>query len=174
VYGKDGEPAWSIAESSALRLSAGARSLELTVDGTTLELEPQHGDIPGHDARTGWWVEDADAPGASIVVECLGERLMAALLAADGWSLMVGTRREAQRYDGDWLRFTGGQAIGAAYRAPNAPRTLGPGRLAWADEECLVAMLPDGRRRLYRRLAAGEPVPCMFRADQRGRVRLPL
>lgn len=167
LYGDGGEPEWSIAGAPALRVSRAGRSLELRLEGTTLQLEPQHADIPGHDARTGWWVEDSAAPATSIVVECLGERLMAALLAPDGWALIVGGRRNAQRYDGDWLRFTGGQTLGGAYRPPNPPRVIGTGRLAWADEECLVALLPDGHRGIYRRLRAGEPAPQNLRSTEK-------
>ena len=165
VYGDDGEPRWCAVGSEALR--ADARSLELRVEGTVLRLEPQHADTPVVDARTGWWIEDTPRPSASIVVECLGERLMAALLGPEEWTLMIGIRRDAQRYDGDWLRFTGGQALGQAYRAPNPPRVLGPGRLSWADEECLVALLPDGRRGIYRRLGADESAPQNFRSTEK-------
>jgi hypothetical protein len=57
--------------------------------------------------------------------------------------------------------------MGAAYRAPDAPRTLGPGRIAWADEECLVALLPDGRRRIFRRLAADDAAPQNLRSTEK-------
>lgn len=99
--------------------------------------------------------DEGDAPGSSIVVEALGDRLMAALLEREGWSLVVATRRHADSFEGTWLRFHGGQALGGQYRAPAAPRELGPATLKWADGDCLVSRLPDGRQRLFARGPAG-------------------
>ena len=118
--------------------------------GASIDLQPQH---EGHapDARTGWWTEDG--ADSAIVVEGLGERVAAALLAPDGWSFLSASRRAGHSFVGDWLRFTGGQTITGVYRAPAAPEALGEARLFWVDQRCLVAHLPDGRRRFYSPLA---------------------
>lgn len=154
AYGEDGAPLWRAAGAEALDLSGPGPAIGLRLEGTETWLEPQHADHPSG-ARTGWWVDDADPPGA-IVVEDLGPRMMAALLARDGWSLLVASQRGPRSHEGEWLRFSGGQTLSGPYRAPGPPRVLGPGSLAWTDDQCLVALGPDAQRRIYRRLAAGD------------------
>ncbi|MGZ5097931.1 MAG: class I SAM-dependent methyltransferase [Usitatibacter sp.] len=165
IYDDEGEPAWRVLGPPALDLSGAAPALRVKLGASSLALQPQNAML-AHDSRTGWWVEDSTTPSSSIVVEGLGERLMAALLAPDGWALLVGSRHWPQAYSGDWLRFSGGQRLSGPYRAPQS-RTLGPGKLGWADDDCLVALLPDGRRRIYRRLAAGEAAPQNLRSTEK-------
>ncbi len=163
AYADDGEPAWSMADPAALELSGRAAQVRLKLAASSVLLEPQHAGFAGGDG-TGWWIEDCQAPASSIVVEELGDCVMAALLAHDGWSLVVASQHRARSFAGDWLRFTGGQTLSGPYRAP-APRTLGRARLSWIEEEgCLLALLPDGRRQLYRRLRDDEAVPQNFRS----------
>jgi hypothetical protein len=131
-----------------------------------LALEPQHGELP-RDPRTGWWVEDSRDAATSIVVECMGERAMAAFLDAAGWSLVVGSRSAPGRYDGEWLRFSGGQTDTGPYRAPGNPRTTGTASLEWPDDGVLVALLPGGRRATYRRLGAAESPPQNLRSTEK-------
>jgi SAM-dependent methyltransferase len=163
AYADDGEPAWSVAEPEALELSGRAARIRLKLPASSVSLEPQHAGLAGGH-RTGWWIEDREAPASSIVVEELGDRIMAALLSHDGWSLVVGSRHSERTFEGDWLRFTGGQTLSGPHRTP-VPRTLGRARLSWIEEEgCLLALLPDGRRQLYRRLRDDEAVPQNFRS----------
>jgi hypothetical protein len=164
AYADDGEPAWSLANPAALDLSRGAAQIRLRLPSSSVTLEPQHAGLPagGH---TGWWIEDRDAPAASIVVEALGDRVMAALLDVNGWALLVGSHC-AHGFEGEWLRFSGGQTLSGPYRAPAAPRELGRASLAWAGDDCLVALLPDGRRQIYRRLGEGERAPQNLRSTE--------
>lgn len=165
AYDDDGNPTWSVAGQEALDLSGASETTALSVCGASVSLEPQHADLASG-RKTGWWAEDAEASLASIVVEDLGNRVMAAMLAHDGWSLLVGSQRGPRSHEGEWLRFTGGQTLAGPYRAPS-PRVLGPGSLAWTDDECLIALGPDARRRVYRRLAPGAAVPQNLRSTEK-------
>ena len=166
AYADSGEPEWSIGDPTAMDLTIAAAEIQMTLPSARVRLEPQHAGLPGGD-RTGWWIEDAGAPASSIVVEALGDRLMAALLADDGWTLVVGSRRGESAFEGEWLRFSGGQTLSGPYRSPASPRTLGRAILSWIDEGCLVALLPDGRRRVYRRLASAEVAPQNLRSTEK-------
>lgn len=165
AYDDGGEPTWSIAGPEALDLSGPSETIGLSVGGASISLEPQHADLASG-GKTGWWVEDAEASLASIVVEDLGNRVMAAMLAHGGWSLLVGSQRGPRSYEGEWLRFSGGQALAGPYRAPSS-RVLGPGSLSWTDDESLIALGPDARRRVYRRLAPGAAVPQNLRSTEK-------
>jgi SAM-dependent methyltransferase len=157
-YGEAGEARWSVAEGSALDLSGDTSTLGIELAGEMLPLEPLHGRF-ARDARTGWWVPRS-APGApSIVVEFLGERAMGALLARDGWSLVVAQRRRANSFEGEWARFHNGQTDAGRYRPPDEPRVLGRAILEWPAEDTLVCVLPDGARIDYRRLGPDELAP---------------
>ena len=164
AYADNGEPSWSVAVPTALTLSDSGAEIRLRLAASDVRLEPMHAGHPDGPG-TGWWIEDSrTSPDSSILVEELGDRAMAALLTRDGWSLAVGSRREARTFAGEWLRFTGGQTLSGPYRAPASPRTLGEASLTWIDDDCLVASLPDGRRQLYRRLRDNEPAPQYFRS----------
>ncbi|HUL97487.1 MAG TPA: methyltransferase [Usitatibacter sp.] len=164
AYDERGEPAWSLADAGALDLSGPAAVVRLALASSSVRLEPQHAGLPAGEG-TGWWIEDDGAPATSIVVEALGNRAMAALLGRDGWALLIG-ERQGQGFEGDWLRFTGGQTLSGPYRAPRTPVPLGHGRLTWAGADCLVAVLPDGRRQLYRRLGDDETAPQNLRSTE--------
>ncbi|HXZ49388.1 MAG TPA: class I SAM-dependent methyltransferase [Usitatibacter sp.] len=166
LYGDDGEPAWSVADASRLDLSAGPETLAIELGGATARLEPQHGEF-ARDARTGWWIERSPSPASCVVAECLGERAMAALLAPDGWSLVVAARRADGSYHGEWLRFRGGQTATGPYRAPQPPERLGPASLAWSADDALAVLLPGGRRAAYRRLGPAEAAPQNFRSTEK-------
>jgi ubiquinone/menaquinone biosynthesis C-methylase UbiE len=166
VYDAEGAPAWRAADGASLVLSGRAYRLGLSLKGAPLRLEPQHLELP-RGGKTGWWTQDAEPSPDSIVVEDLGNRVMAALLARDGWSLLVGSQRGPRVYEGKWLRFTGGQALGGPYRAPGAPAVLGPGVLSWTGDESLIALGPDARRHVYRRLAPGAPAPQNLRSTEK-------
>jgi hypothetical protein len=79
---------------------------------------------------------------------------------------LLAGERKGQGFEGEWLRFTGGQTLSGPYRAPRAPVALGPGRLTWAGADSLVALLPGGRRQLYRRLGEDEAAPQNFRSTE--------
>jgi SAM-dependent methyltransferase len=164
AYAADGAPEWTIPPAGALDLSKCPQQVRLA--GVALPLEPQHADL-ANDAHTGWWIEDGERSGASIVVEGLGDRLMAALFARDEWLLVVASQRGTHAYEGDWLRFSGGQTLSGRYRAPDPPSTRGRARLSWADEGCMVALLPDGRRRIFRRLGTAEAAPQNLRSMEK-------
>ena len=164
AYADDAEPVWSIADPAALDLGGGPEEIRLRLPTASVRLEPQHAGLPAGEL-TGWWIEEGDAGISSIVVEALGHRVMAALLAENGWALVVGSQCGAHTFEGDWLRFTGGQTLSGPYRAPGPPRTLGRASLEWIKEEgCLLALLPDGRRQSYRRLREDEAAPQNFRS----------
>lgn len=115
-----------------------------------IALAPQHPDSASWNGgagreRGGLWVEDRAEPGLGLVVEALDGRVFAALLAPDGWCVAVAAERRADVCAGEWMRFTGGQARGAAYRPPGPPQSLGEARLTWTDADRLVVKLPSGR-----------------------------
>ncbi len=165
AYDDLGEPAWSVAGQEALDLSGPADAVAVSAGGASISLEPQHADLASG-GKTGWWTEDAEAPLASILVEDLGNRVMVALLARDGWSLLVGSQRGPRGHEGEWLRFTGGQTLAGPYRAPSS-MVLGAGSLSWTDDECLIALGPDARRRVFRRLAPGAALPQNLRSTEK-------
>jgi ubiquinone/menaquinone biosynthesis C-methylase UbiE len=165
-YADDGEPAWSVADASALDLSGNVDTLGLELGGVMLRLTPQYGESP-RDPRTGWWVDRSQPSASMIVVECLGEQAVAAALTADGWCLCVASRDGAQGHAGEWLRFRAGQTATGPYRPPEAPRPLGPARLAWPDGETLVARLAQGSEVRYRRLGPAEPAPQNLRSTEK-------
>ena len=126
--------------------------------GTTIELAPQHADSPGwrsdgDPAIGGYWIADADHPGVAAAIEALGSRIFVAALLPDGWCMSVATRRSAETFAGEWLEFRGGQALGAAYRAPQAPLARGDARFMRVETGRLVVQLPGGAHALLRRAA---------------------
>src|SRR4029453_15621039 len=108
----------------------------LHIDGFNEHLDL----VPQHENSSGWsgigasgiggaWVEDTERPSVAAVIEDLGTRAYCALLLPGMWCVTVATRRRADSFAGHWLRFEGGQALGAPYRAPGAPTPLGDARL---------------------------------------------
>jgi ubiquinone/menaquinone biosynthesis C-methylase UbiE len=121
-----------------------------------LDLVPQHENSPGASGIGasgvgGAWFEEAQRPCVAAVIEDLGTRAYCALLLPDVWCVTVATRRRADSFAGEWLRFSGGQALGAPYRAPGAPTPLGDARIMRVETDRLVVQLPDGTHRAMRR-----------------------
>jgi hypothetical protein len=67
----------------------------------------------------------------------------------------VARRRERDDFEGEWLRFEGGQAWRGAYRAPAAPSTLGSARLLRLPTDRLVVQLAGGAHRVLVRAPCG-------------------
>ena len=145
AYAADGNAEWSALDSRALRATPRADRLTVELGECAVTIEPQHPEAPA-DSRTGRWGEVHG--DSTIVVELLGTRMMAALLDPRGWSLVV-AESHGDRFEGEWLRFCGGQTLAGAYRAPAPPRSLGRALLSWIDGECLVVRGPDGTARMY-------------------------
>jgi hypothetical protein len=132
----------------------------LAWSGARIALTPQHPDSPGATGRDvagigGVWIEDAAAPSLVVAVEDLGERVFAAALLDDAWCVTVARRRERDDFEGEWLRFEGGQAWRGAYRAPAAPSTLGSARLLRLPTDRLVVQLAGGAHRVLVRAPCG-------------------
>jgi SAM-dependent methyltransferase len=145
AYAPEGEPRWSALDTLAIARGLGDR-LTVTLGERAVAIEPQNPESP-RDPRSGRWSE---AHGdSSIVVESLGDRMLAAMLDAHGWSLTVASDH-GQAFEGEWLRFSGGQELGGTYRAPSSPHNLGRASLWWPDRDWLVARAPDGSWRTYR------------------------
>ncbi len=140
----DGSPV----DSAAIAHGPGERHT-VTLGAHAIAIEPQNPGSP-RDSRSGRWREERG--DSTILVESLGEQMIAAILDAQEWSLTVASGRDAA-FEGEWLRFSGGQALGGAYRAPSAPRALGRATLSWLDRDCLVVRTPDGTSRTYRAAA---------------------
>jgi len=139
----------------ALRFDSPARAT-LSWGAERVALVPQHPDslswsgAAGRE-RGGRWVEDRADAELWLVVEALEGRVFAALLAPDGWCVAVAAERGAASCAGEWMRFTGGQARGAAYRPPGPAEILGWARFTWIDSDRLVVRLPGGRHAVLRR-----------------------
>ena len=134
----------------------GPRKARLRWGKSIVPLEPQTPENPGRDGSQrllieGWWIEDVDRPQTAIVVEAVEDRLLAAFLSETEWSLATAFRRRLDVYEGDWVRYSGGQTISGAYRPPAAPTALGKSRIALIDQDSLAARLPDGRSRVFKR-----------------------
>jgi SAM-dependent methyltransferase len=183
VYDDDGRPVWHtgraasrrgsiVIDTHALALadgSAPARELALIFAaegearlrwaGIERALTLQHRDSPGWSATAasalgGCWIEDDETPSVAAVVEYLEHHVFVALLDAQAWCVTSASRRGADHYAGEWLRFTGGQTIEGAYRAPAAPQRLGDARFWWTPADRLLVEAPDGHQRVLRRWAA--------------------
>jgi SAM-dependent methyltransferase len=139
----------------ALRFTAEAQA-RLHWAGIEHALTLQHRDSPGWSATAasalgGCWIEDDDAPTVAAVVEYLEHHVFVALLDAHAWCVTSATRRGAEHYAGEGLRFTGGQTIDGAHRSPGPPQRLGDARLWWTPADRLLVELPCGRQRVLRR-----------------------
>ncbi len=181
-YDADGEPVWHVAgpapwhddtmhaaarpfgtpaadgDDLALRFPGAAR-MEIRWGARELVLEPQHPQSVGWNGgmgseRGGAWIEDADLPAVRAVVEVLDGHVFAALLTAQTWYVTVAATRRVDVYQGEWLRFSGGQALDGPYRAPHDPARCGSARLLWTDTDRLVVQMPGGRHAVLRRMEA--------------------
>jgi hypothetical protein len=121
----------------------------------------QHAGSPGWAATPasalgGCWIEDAQTPAVAAVVEYLDQRLFVALLGSQEWCVTSATRRGPVHYAGEWLRYSGGQALDGPYRPPGAPQRLGDARLWWTRGGRLLIEAPDGHQRVLRRWTTRE------------------
>jgi len=164
-YADDGEPRWSVVAAQEIDRSGAPDELTVGLAGAPRVLEPQHREA-ARDARSGWYVEQSPDRTISIVIECVGPRIAAALLDGAEWSFGVGARESGERFAGEWLRFSGGPRDTGPYRAPRAPRELGKLRLEWTGDG-FEATLPDGRRAEYRHLGAAEAPPQNLRSTEK-------
>lgn len=119
-------------------------------------LTLQHAHSPGWNGASagalgGCWIEDDDAPALAALVEHLDHRVFVALLSRREWCVASATRRSADCYAGQWLRFRGGQTMAGPYRSPGEPARLGEARLLWTSTGRLLVGLPGGRQRVLRK-----------------------
>ena len=146
AYAKDGRAECSPIEPEAVHRDFSRDRLVVALDGRKLVLERQH---PGssRDARAGRW--DEARGSSSLVVEAVGERMVAALFDAEGWTLTVAEPNDG-RFEGEWLRFSGGQPLRGRYRPPAPARSLGRSSLSWMGDVLEVSG-PGPNARSYRR-----------------------
>ena len=135
------------------------RQAHVRVDGNEILLEPQYEknqgfSVPRDAPLTGVWLEDAETPEWAAVVELVGDHLVAAVLSPVEWILTSASRSERRCFQGDWLRFSGGQTLRGPYRPPTTARKVGDARLVWPDTTSLVIRLPGGRQRVFVRARA--------------------
>ena len=139
----------------------GPRKAQLDwVGAASVALEPQHSDNPGlagigQNSLVGWWIEDHARPSWAVVVECTGNRVVAALLSQSDWCLAVAVPVAERCYMGEWSRFHGGQTITGPYRPPSSSQIVGKAVLEWTDTHCLVVKLTNGRHCAFTRLGFG-------------------
>jgi ubiquinone/menaquinone biosynthesis C-methylase UbiE len=166
-YDEAGAPIWHVAGPAPLHDGV-LRAHELvlrfeTDDRARIEWNREHIAITTqHAGSPGWtgvgasgiggaWIEDRAQAAIAAVIEDLGERAYGALLLPGGWCVSVASRRGADSFAGEWLRFSGGQASGGPYRAPGEPHRLGDARFIRTQNDRLVVQLPDGTHCVMRR-----------------------
>ena len=174
AYDDSGRPVWQatrgerLADRLVLHTDSGStvrvhftNDVNATLDwaGAITAIVPQHQDLAAFrgtawDNLTGWWIDEANPSGCAVLVENLDERVVAALLDGAEWCITVADRVLGRTYAAQWLRFTDGQTMRSAYRAPAAALAIGTSRLSWLDVDTLIVTHPDGRRTLMHRLAA--------------------
>jgi SAM-dependent methyltransferase len=123
------------------------RSARLCLGELERRIEPQYRTELRE--ATGCWVEDAAEPAFTLVAQWLPDSVCAALLGPDGWCVTVAKRLAESLHEGEWLRFRDGQPVGGAYRKPRGPEVLAPSRIVWTDDDCLLVLLPGGRRHVF-------------------------
>lgn len=100
--------------------------------------------------QSGWWWNAAES-GRGFALEFQGDAIFGAgfLYATNGdptWIIVSGTMASPLRYEGTWIAFTNGQAMGAPYRAPVRAPDPGTVVLEFGDATHGSLVLPDGRR----------------------------
>jgi SAM-dependent methyltransferase len=138
-----------------MRFVSDAR-IDLDWPGERIALARQHADSTGWSATrrggvSGLWSEAGPHSSVTVAIEDLDTRVFAALLMRDGWYVATAMRGPTGSFHGAWLRFCGGQAPGAPYRAPGAPSAAGDAHFDEMDGERLVMRLPDGSYRVLQR-----------------------
>jgi SAM-dependent methyltransferase len=181
-YGQDGAPLWyragpariesgtwgaacrrmgeraGTADDAPMRMALefeSTRSARLRLDDFERRIEPQY--QAELRQATGCWLEDAAEPRLALLAQWLPDSVFAALLAPDGWCVTVAKRLAERMHEGDWLRFSDGQAVGGAYRKPRGPEALAHSRIVWTDDDCLLVLLPGGRRHVFAREQPWQP-----------------
>jgi hypothetical protein len=101
--------------------------------------------------ESGWWW-NPDEPGRGYAIEFQGDRIFLCgfMYDADGnpiWYLINGTMAAPNRFEGAWMQFANGQAMGAPYRAPTLVNAqVGAAAIEFSDARNATLTLPDGRR----------------------------
>ena len=100
--------------------------------------------------QSGWWWNAAES-GRGFALEFQGDAIFGAgfLYATNGdptWIIVSGTMASPLRFEGTWIAFTNGQAMGAPYRAPVRAPDPGTVVLEFSDATHGSLVLPDGRR----------------------------
>ncbi len=99
--------------------------------------------------QTGWWWNPAES-GRGYGIEVQGRNLFYAafLYEADGratWNIAAGpTSVDGSVFAGDLLRFTGGQSLTGAYRAPNPAQSVGTILLSFNTDATGNMVWPGG------------------------------
>ena len=124
---------------------------------------PQGGFAP----EAGWWW-NASEGGRGFALEVQGDHIfmggfMYDSLGLPTWYVTGGKMSSASSYEGSWLAYRGGQAIGQPYKAPSlVPVPLSTVRLSFSDARNAVLTLPDGRTlALSRYLGFGTDTPLL-------------
>jgi mono/diheme cytochrome c family protein len=101
--------------------------------------------------QNGWWWNPAES-GRGFAIEFQGNSvfIIGFMYDAQGnpiWYLSQGSMLTASRYEGTWIEFRNGQAIGQPYRAPErvVPDT-GSLVIEFTDARNGTMIMPDGRR----------------------------
>lgn len=101
--------------------------------------------------ESGWWW-NADEPGRGYAIEFQGNQIFVCGFMYDAagnpvWYLINGTMAAPNRFEGSWMQFANGQAMGAPYRAPTLVNAqVGAAQLEFTDARSGTLTLPDGRR----------------------------
>lgn len=101
--------------------------------------------------ESGWWWNETE-PGRGYAIEFQGNAIFVCGFMYDTsgnpiWYTTSGTMSAPNRFEGTWMQFANGQAMGAPYRAPaliNA--NVGSALLEFDDARHGTLTLPDGRR----------------------------
>ncbi len=124
---------------------------------------PQGGFAP----EAGWWW-NASEGGRGFALEVQGDQIFMGGFMYDGngrptWYVTGGKMKSATSYEGSWLAYRGGQAIGQPYQAPSlVPVPQSMVRLSFSDARNAQLTLPDGRQlALSRYLGFGTDTPLL-------------
>ena len=101
--------------------------------------------------ESGWWWNPAE-PGRGYAIEFQGNAIFVCGFMYDGagnpvWYLINGTMATPTHFEGGWMQFANGQAMGAPYRAPQLVNAnVGSAVLDFTDARNGTLTLPDGRK----------------------------
>ncbi len=132
---------------AAAMLNGGLNRSVATVPATR-ECKPQP-------PQTGWWWNPAEG-GRGFSIEARGNNLFYAGFLYDEsgrstWYVAAGpTSLDGSLFTGNLLKFTGGQTLAGAYRAPGPEQVVGPFTLAFSDNLNATMVWPGGTVALER------------------------